>query len=142
MSQCPRDCINEEHCAKFPCLLGNNQPKHEGSRWFRRVAVGLVAVALLTLAGCSQSHEDKRGRGDAPVAGKAGDDSPAFCTNMPDEFANVCSKCLSGFPGKAVMSTTHTDNAAPAVTVFDAPNGMCNGVKVSATPSPSAGVKP
>ena len=108
MSQCPRDCINEEHCAKFPCLLGNNQPKHERSRWFRLLAVSLGVVALLTLAGCDS---DKRGMKDSPVGHPGGGNVPAMVYNFPDQFANIATKCV----GKGWRAFVTTRDAAPAV---------------------------
>lgn len=110
------------------------------SKRVRRVlaAVALVVSLVVTGAACD-SRNDKRGKGDAPVAARSGDDSPAFCTNMPDEFSNVCAKCLYGFPGMAFTSTTH-DGVAADVKVFSAPAGMCTGTKavpVPVTPSPT-----
>lgn len=89
----------------------------------RNVRSGLAAVVLaLTLAGATVGCEsDQRGTGDAPVADRKGDDTPAHVTNMPDQFSNVAAKCLAGFPGKAVAVDTKD---APVV-VFDAPAGMC-----------------
>lgn len=96
----------------------------------KRIVCAAVA-ALLLLTGCSnsQGHEDKRGRGDAPVAGKKGDDSPAFCTNMPDEFGNVCGKCIYHFAPWAAVVTTHTDYAPSNMVMFQAPE-QCGGKTV------------
>jgi hypothetical protein len=82
----------------------------------------MVAVLTASLAGGVVGCEsDQRGTGDAPVADRKGDDTPAHVTNMPDQFSNVAAKCLAGFPGKAVAVNT---KEAPVV-VFDAPAGMC-----------------
>lgn len=90
-----------------------------------------VALSAFSLAGCSK-YNDSRGKGDAPVAGKSGDDSPAFCTNMPDHFSNVCTKCLYGFPGIAVASTTH-DGGTADIKLFSAP--QCGHVTATAVPT-------
>lgn len=89
----------------------------------KNLRTGLTAVALLAFLaiGMTGCESDQRGTGDAPVADHKGDDSPAFVTNMPDQFSNVSAKCLNGFPGKAVAVNTKN---APVV-VFDAPAGMC-----------------
>lgn len=98
--------------------------------------IGAAVIAVLLLAGCTQEHEDKRGRGDAPVAGRAGEDSPAFCTNMPDEFGNVCGKCVEHFPPWAVVVTTHYQSSSN-IGLFQAPE-QCGG-KVVAGPLSVAG---
>lgn len=110
-----------------------------------RIAAALGVVLLLSAAGCSQQHEDKRGRGDAPVAQRKGDDSPAFCTNMPDEFGNVCTKCIAHFPPWAVTVTTHYQSSAN-IAVFQAPE-QCGGKVVAGAPpavvgSASAAIDP
>lgn len=100
----------------------------------RPFAAAAVAVLVLGLTGCaSQDHEDARGRGDAPVAqesGHGGDDSPAFCSNMPDDFGNVCGKCVKHFPPWAFLVTTSTSYAPSQLTVFPAP-AQCGGKIVS-----------
>lgn len=114
----------------------------------KRALVSTAAVFLL-LTGCSapQGHEDARGRGDAPVAqeaGHGGDDSPGFCTNMPDGFGNVCGKCLHRFPPYAVAVTTNTDYAPSNVVLFQAPE-QCGGKAVGGVPpmtSSAIAVKP
>lgn len=68
------------------------------------IVAGTVLV-LASTAGCGE-YNDHRGRGDAPVSGGKGDDTPAHVTNMPDKFGNVSAKCLAGFPGEAVLVTT------------------------------------
>ncbi|MER5603977.1 hypothetical protein [Streptomyces sp. NPDC002265] len=67
-------------------------------------AAGLVLVAGVVLAGCSQSYDDRRGKGDAPVKGKAGDDTPAEVFNMPDGFGNLATKCV-GHGFRAYVTT-------------------------------------
>ncbi|WP_199844579.1 hypothetical protein [Streptomyces sp. DSM 15324] len=72
---------------------------------------GLVLVVGTLLAGCSQEYEDKRGRGDAPVAGKAGDDTPAEVFNMPDGFGNLATKCVGhGFRAYVTTNATGPSN--------------------------------
>lgn len=78
------------------------------------VTAGAIAATLMCLlAGCGQAHDDHRGKGDAPVAGRSGDDSPASVTNFPDAFANIATKCVAGAPGYRAFITTR--NAAPVV---------------------------
>ncbi|WP_340376951.1 hypothetical protein U5640_18965 [Streptomyces sp. SS7] len=72
---------------------------------------GLVLVVGTLLAGCSQEYEDKRGKGDAPVAGKAGDDTPAEVFNMPDGFGNLATKCVGhGFRAYVTTNATGPSN--------------------------------
>ncbi len=75
----------------------------------RRIAVGILASALVA-GGCS-SYNDKRGKGDAPVA--SSDDSPAQVINFPDGFANVATKC-DGHGHRIYVNTREA-----AVTVID-----------------------
>jgi len=70
-------------------------------------AAGLVLLAVGALAGCSQEYEDKRGMGDAPVQGRAGDDTPAEVFNMPDGFGNLATKCV-GHGYRAYVTTNAT----------------------------------
>ncbi|MFI1710676.1 hypothetical protein [Streptomyces griseoruber] len=72
---------------------------------------GLVLVVGTLLAGCSQGYEDERGKGDAPVAGKAGDDTPAEVFNMPDGFGNLATKCVGhGFRAYVTTNATGPSN--------------------------------
>lgn len=72
----------------------------------KRITGGLVAALLLFGAvGCSEWN-DERGKGDAPVADRKGDDSPANVTNMPDTFPNIATKCLKGREPWAAAVTT------------------------------------
>lgn len=96
----------------------------------RRWLIAAVAAVALTATGCD-SYNDEHGMGDAPVAttssGKrGGDDSPADCTNMPDGFSNVCTKCVKGRKPWAVIITTHTDTAPSAMVVVQDPEA-CGG---------------
>ncbi|WP_190191854.1 hypothetical protein [Streptomyces minutiscleroticus] len=75
----------------------------------------LVAGVLLAmgsaLAGCSQEHDDERGKGDAPVAGRKGDDTPAEVFNMPDGFGNLATKCVGhGFRAYVTTNATGPSN--------------------------------
>ncbi|MEU1514787.1 hypothetical protein ABZ490_21920 [Streptomyces sp. NPDC005811] len=67
-------------------------------------AAGAVAVLVLALGGCSQQYYDERGKADAPVAGKAGEDSAAEVYNFPDGFGNLATKCVG--KGKRAYATT------------------------------------
>lgn len=95
-------------------------------RWLATTA---VAVLALTATACNDS--DEKGMGDAPVAtatsGKrGGEDSPAPCTNMPDGFSNVCTKCVAGAKPWRVIITTHTDYAPSAMGLVQDPEA-CGG---------------
>jgi hypothetical protein len=72
-----------------------------------RLIIAGIALALTVTAGCSD-HNDKRGRGDAPVGTR--DDSPARIINMPDQFANLAVKCDRG---NGIYVTTR--DAAPTI---------------------------
>ena len=75
-----------------------------------RAAAAVLLVAGL-VAGCSQEYDDKRGKGDAPVAGKAGDDTPAEVFNMPDGFGNLATKCVGhGFRAYVTTNATGPSN--------------------------------
>ncbi len=63
-----------------------------------------TALALMTVSGCSKEYNDQRGKGDAPVAGKQGDDSPADVYNFLDGFGNVATKCVG--KGERAYTTT------------------------------------
>lgn len=78
----------------------------------KRVAA-LAALSILTLAGCSE-YNDQRGKGDAPVQNRAGDDAPAVVINMPDGFSNIAVKCLNG---NGLYVTTR--EAAPVIVKDD-----------------------
>ncbi|MBD0838215.1 hypothetical protein ICC28_05805 [Streptomyces sp. TRM68416] len=79
----------------------------------------IAAIGLVT--GCSQRYNDERGKGDAPVQGRSGDNTPAEVFNMPDGFGNVATKCVGA--GKRAYVTTgwvHLDDppvVVPANTV-------------------------
>jgi hypothetical protein len=72
---------------------------------------GLVLVGVGALAGCSQEYNDERGKGDAPVKGRAGDDTPAEVFNMPDGFGNLATKCVGhGFRAYVTTNATGPSN--------------------------------
>jgi hypothetical protein len=73
------------------------------------VAGAAVVVALAGVAGCSR-YNDERGKGDAPVSGKHGDDSPAEVYNFPDGFGNLATKCV----GHGYRAYVTTNNNAPS----------------------------
>lgn len=80
------------------------------------VTGGLMAAVLLFGAtGCSE-YQDHRGKGDAPVAHRAGEDSPKTVTNNPDGFGNVVTGCVAGASGFRYFATTsgsdHPSNIA------------------------------
>ncbi|MFG2882037.1 hypothetical protein ACGFYV_06885 [Streptomyces sp. NPDC048297] len=71
-----------------------------------RVALAVVAVvcAASVTAGCSRQHYEERGKADAPVRGRAGENSPAEVYNFPDQFGNLATKCVG--EGKRGYATT------------------------------------
>ncbi|MGW0996782.1 hypothetical protein [Streptomyces sp. NPDC002520] len=71
-----------------------------------RVAVAALAAvcAVLLLGGCSRQHYEERGKADAPVRGRAGENSPAEVYNFPDGFGNLATKCVG--EGKRGYATT------------------------------------
>jgi hypothetical protein len=76
----------------------------------------LSVAALLAATGCMGDDADDKGLGDAPVATaasgkKAGDDSPATITNMPNHYGNLATKCVAGAKPWRVIEGTNTDSA-------------------------------
>lgn len=78
-------------------------------------------VVILSLTGCSE-YNDQRGKGDAPVENREGDDKAAVVINFPDTFANVAIKC---YAGTAIISTTRE---APVNVIPD--STFCRGDEV------------
>lgn len=74
-------------------------------------AVATTVLALGALTACGE-YNDERGKGDAPVAGREGEDSPKHVTNNPDGFGNVVTGCVNGAPGFRYFATTNTDKAS------------------------------
>ncbi|MDX3799646.1 hypothetical protein [Streptomyces sp. AK04-3B] len=70
----------------------------------RLTAVGVACALALLLGGCSQEYYDERGKADAPVAGRAGEDTPAEVYNFPDGFGNLATKCVG--KGRRGYATT------------------------------------
>lgn len=79
----------------------------------KRAAVAAVTavLGLGALTACSE-YNDERGKGDAPVANRSGEDSPKHVTNNPDGFGNVVTGCVYGAPGFRYFATTNTDKAS------------------------------
>lgn len=75
----------------------------------RKIAAALATAALLFGATACSSYNDERGKGDAPVQDRKGDDSPAQVINMPDDFRNVAIKCIKGSEPWAFVNTTSDD---------------------------------
>lgn len=69
--------------------------------------ISVAALMIFGLTACGE-YNDARGKGDAPVSGKRGDDSPAEAYNMPDGFGNVATKCVGhGFRAYVTTNTGH-----------------------------------
>ncbi|MER6440255.1 hypothetical protein ABT275_28340 [Streptomyces sp. NPDC001185] len=68
------------------------------------MAALLAALLLAMVAGCSREYQDKRGKADAPVTGRAGEDTPVEVHNFPDGFGNLATKCVG--PGRRGYVTT------------------------------------
>ncbi|MGW3161023.1 hypothetical protein [Streptomyces sp. NPDC001089] len=71
-----------------------------------RAVASLIAVLIAgaLIGGCSKEYNDKRGKGDAPVQGRRGDNTAAEVFNMPDGFGNLATKCTG--PGRRAYVTT------------------------------------
>ncbi|WP_432133788.1 MULTISPECIES: hypothetical protein [unclassified Streptomyces] len=67
--------------------------------------MGALLSAVL-LAGCSQDYYDERGKADAPVKGRAGQNTAAEVYNFPDGFGNLATKCVG--EGKRGYTTTRS----------------------------------
>lgn len=98
------------------------------------LVVSLVVVMTATTAGC-HSDDDSKGTGDAPVATasggeRGGDDAPARCTNMPDGFGNVCTKCVAGAKPWRIIATTNTSYSPSNFVLVQDPKA-CGGDWVS-----------
>ncbi|PAZ15771.1 hypothetical protein CLM62_12110 [Streptomyces sp. SA15] len=78
----------------------------------------MVLTAGSFLVGCSQEYDDERGKGDAPVKGRKGDDTPAEVYNMPDGFGNLATKCVGH--GFRAYVTTNADGPSNIQIVEDA----------------------
>lgn len=75
----------------------------------RLTAVGVACALALLLGGCSREYYDERGKADAPVAGRAGEDTPAEVHNFPDGFGNLATKCVG--KGRRGYATTKSVQA-------------------------------
>lgn len=74
------------------------------------VTIGITGFLFAGLSACSE-YNDERGKGDAPVANRSGDDTPKHVTNNPDGFGNVVTGCVSGAEGWRYFATTNTAEA-------------------------------
>ncbi|MFF6807636.1 hypothetical protein [Streptomyces sp. NPDC012616] len=84
----------------------------------RLTAAGVVCALALLLGGCSQDYYDERGKADAPVAGRAGEDTPAEVYNFPDGFGNLATKCVGkGRRGYATTKFVQADDDDDVVVV-------------------------
>lgn len=84
----------------------------------KKIAAGLACAALLFGATACSEYNDARGKGDAPVANKSGEDSPKSVTNNPDGFGNVVTGCVAGAPGWRYFSTTKGSSAPSNLVVL------------------------
>lgn len=81
----------------------------ELSRPTPRLRTAATCAALLLtvlLTACGADDSDTRGKGDAPVSGRAGEDTAAEVHNFPDGFGNLATKCVG--EGKRSYVTTHS----------------------------------
>ncbi|MFE3265634.1 hypothetical protein [Streptomyces sp. NPDC059215] len=87
-----------------------------------RAVASLIAVLIAggLIGGCSKEYNDKRGKGDAPVQGRRGDNTAAEVFNMPDGFGNLATKCV-GHGFRAYVTT----NASGPSNVQIAPDKTC-----------------
>lgn len=77
----------------------------------KKIAAGAAAALLVLGAVSCSGYNDERGMGDAPVAGKKGDDTPKYVTNNPDGFGNVVTGCVYGAPGWRYFVTSKGSSA-------------------------------
>lgn len=78
------------------------------------VYFGALVIALFGVTACSE-YNDERGKGDAPVAEKRGDDTPKYVTNNPDGFGNVVTGCVNGATGWRYFATTNASGPSNLV---------------------------
>ncbi|MEU7335703.1 MULTISPECIES: hypothetical protein [unclassified Streptomyces] len=89
----------------------------------RRAIAALLATLLLTnVAGCSRDYQDQRGKADAPVTGRAGEDTPTEIYNFPDGFGNLATKCTG--PGRRAYVTTKSVHQKDDETVVTPANAV------------------
>lgn len=72
----------------------------------KKIVTAVACAGLLFTATACSGYNDERGMGDAPVAGKSGEDSPKYVTNNPDGFGNVVTGCVYGAQGWRYFATT------------------------------------
>ncbi|MEU0676096.1 hypothetical protein ABZ330_25010 [Streptomyces sp. NPDC006172] len=87
-----------------------------------RSALALTLLLAAVLSGCALD-DDEEGMGDAPVRGKAGEDTPAEVYNFPDGFGNLATKCVgtgkrSYVTTKYVTSDGQSSSTTPANAVI------------------------
>ena len=75
-----------------------------------------LVLAAGLLVGCSH-YQDERGKGDAPVKGRAGEDTAAEVYNFPDGFGNLATKCVGH--GMRAYVTTNTSGPSNVQIVPD-----------------------
>lgn len=80
----------------------------------------MAAVLLLGATGCSE-YNDHRGKGDAPVANRSGEDSPKAVTNNPDGFGNIVTGCVAGSSHFRYFATTSTSKYPSNIVVLADP---------------------
>jgi len=83
----------------------------------RIISGGLMAAVLLSGTAACSSYNDARGKGDAPVAGRHGDDTPKYVTNNPDGFGNIVTGCVYGAKGWRYFATTKSDKTPANIVV-------------------------
>ncbi|WP_328535422.1 hypothetical protein [Streptomyces sp. NBC_00344] len=74
----------------------------------KRAALAACVPLALTL-GCSRQHDDERGKADAPVSGRAGEDSAAEIYEFPDGSGSLTTKCVA--VGQRAYTTTRAVRA-------------------------------
>ncbi|WP_433754860.1 hypothetical protein [Nocardia sp. CA-135398] len=71
----------------------------------KKIATAACLLLVLT-AGCSRQHYEERGKADAPVSGRQGENSAAEVYDFPDRFGNLATKCVG--KGKRAYVTTRS----------------------------------
>lgn len=77
----------------------------------KKILTAVACAGLLFTATACSEHNDERGKGDAPVANKRGEDTPKYVTNNPDGFGNVVTGCVYGAQGWRYFATTKGSHA-------------------------------
>ena len=75
-----------------------------------------ACLLLFSVVGCSKQHYEERGKADAPVSGRHGENSAAEVYNFPNGFGNLATKCVGkGQRGFATTRSISSDDKTPEI---------------------------